>query len=100
MLEDWGTPRLRRQSRRGRRRFLLLAGVVGAAATSLLLVTHGGASTGSAHITIHRGDTLWAIAASRYSGDDIQTRVQQIEAANHLAGGRLSPGQILTLPEP
>ena len=100
MLEDWNPPQARRQSRRGSRRFLLLAGAAGAAATSLLLVTQGGASTGSGRVTVHRGDTLWAIAASRYSGDDIQSRVHQIETANHLAGARLSPGQILTLPEP
>jgi len=79
---------------------LLLSGAAAALVSSLLLATHGGASSGASHMTVHRGDTLWAIAAARYSGDDIQSRVQQIEEANRLAGARISPGEILTLQEP
>jgi len=63
-------------------------------------VISGGASSGVERIVVHRGDTLWGIAASRYPGDDVQARVAEIEAGNHLAGAALSPGQILILPAP
>jgi LysM domain len=42
-------------------------------------------------------DTLWAIASSRYGGDP-RSAVWQIESANHLAGGAISPGELLVLP--
>jgi LysM domain len=41
---------------------------------------------------------LWAIAGSHYPGDDLQERIAQIKAANHLQSAALSPGEILTLP--
>jgi len=50
--------------------------------------------------TVQAGDTLWGIASSRYAGDDVQARVAQVEAANHMSSPRLSPGQILILPAP
>jgi len=61
-------------------------------------VAYGGASSGPQHVTVHSGDTLWAIASSHYAGDDVQARVAQIEATNHLTSPRLSPGQTLILP--
>ena len=64
-----------------------------------MLAVHGGASAGT-RVTVHRGDTLWAIAESQYPGDSTAARVHQIESANHLPGPGLRPGEVLTLPEP
>jgi nucleoid-associated protein YgaU len=91
----------RRRRRRGRRRAaVLFAATACALLCGLVLAVRGGASGGALHVTVHRGDTLWAIAASRYPGDDIQSRVAAIEASNHLASAELSPGQVLTLQAP
>ena len=88
-----------RHPRPRRPRRAALAGVASAMAalTGLLLAVHGGAAGGE-RITVHRGDTVWSIALAHPSGDDIAARVQQIEAANHLHGAVLRPGEILTLP--
>jgi nucleoid-associated protein YgaU len=42
-------------------------------------------------------DTLWTIASSHYAGD-VRDGVWRIEAANHLAGPTIRPGQLLLLP--
>lgn len=42
-------------------------------------------------------DTLWTIAASRYSGDP-RDGIYRIERANHLRGALIRPGQRLMLP--
>lgn len=78
-----------------------MAAALGLTAASLMLVggvAYGGATSGPQHVTVRTGDTLWAIASSHYTGDDVQARVAQIEAANHLSSPRLNPGQILILP--
>jgi LysM repeat protein len=46
---------------------------------------------------VQPGDTLWAIASSRYAGDP-REGVWKLERRNHLAGTTISPGQRLTLP--
>ena len=63
-------------------------------------VAYGGASSGPQNVVVHSGDTLWAIAGSHYPGDDLQERVAQIKAANHLHSSALSPGEVLVLPAP
>jgi nucleoid-associated protein YgaU len=48
---------------------------------------------------VHRGDTLWRIAAENYDGDlDVRAIVYAIREANGLDGALLEPGQELTLP--
>ncbi len=46
---------------------------------------------------VRSGDTLWSIAAARYSGDP-RAAVWEIEHRNHLDGGVLVPGTVLRLP--
>jgi nucleoid-associated protein YgaU len=94
-----------RYSRRGpvRRRLKAWIIAVAVAVAALLLlggVAYGGASSGPEHVTVRPGDTLWAIAAAHYPGDDIQYRLAQLERVNHLLDAELSPGEILTLPAP
>jgi nucleoid-associated protein YgaU len=42
-------------------------------------------------------DTLWTIASAHYGGD-VRDAVWQIQAANHLGGAVIRPGQMLVLP--
>src|ERR1700732_116905 len=98
MIQDAVPPRSFRRGRHTKRPRVLAAALGVATATLLLArsVVYGGATSGPERVTVHTGDTLWAIASSHYPGDDVQARVVQIEAANHLAGAGLNPGQILT----
>jgi Tfp pilus assembly protein FimV len=49
------------------------------------------------HYTVRPGDTLWAIAAARYSGDPREA-VWQLRQRNPVAAAELQPGDVLTLP--
>ena len=51
-------------------------------------------------VTVHPGDTLWSIAATR-GGEvaDVQETVDRITAANHLQSPTLQPGQRLRIPQ-
>ena len=62
------------------------------------VLAHGseGAGTGEAY-RVRPGDTLWSIAAAHYNGDPRQA-VWQLQRENHLAGGELTPGQVLRMP--
>lgn len=66
----------------------------------LASAVYGGISGGSADtVVIHRGDTVWSIAAAHAGGGDVRALVDQIIATNHLpAGGVLTPGQTLVVP--
>ena len=102
MIQDAGPPRRYRRGRASKRP-RVLAAALGVAAASLLLaggVAYGGASSGPQRVTVRAGDTLWGIASSHYPGDDVQSRIAQIESANHLARAELSPGELLNLPAP
>jgi nucleoid-associated protein YgaU len=92
--------RHRRGTWRQRRLPALGAGALAALTCGLILTVHGGASSAPAHVTVQRGDTLWSIASARYAGDDVQSRVAEIKADNHLVSVALRPGQVLTLPAP
>jgi nucleoid-associated protein YgaU len=58
-------------------------------------------SSGAGHrqqpatVTVHEGDTLWAIAARVAPGRDPRAEVAQLQRRNHLAGVALTPGQVL-----
>jgi LysM repeat protein len=77
-------------------RVSLLTFLVTVLAWSVLAHGSEGAGTGEAY-RVRPGDTLWSIAAAHYSGDPRQA-VWQLQRENHLAGGTLTPGQVLRLP--
>jgi nucleoid-associated protein YgaU len=47
--------------------------------------------------TVRQGDTLWSIAAARYSGDPREA-VWRVERLNRLRGATIVPGEQLVLP--
>lgn len=100
-IRDVAGSRRYRRSRRGHR-VRLGAGAAALAAAALVLIggAVGGASTPPRHVTVHAGDTLWSIAEGAYGDSDVQARVMQLEAANHLASPALTPGAVLILPGP
>lgn len=49
------------------------------------------------HYTVRAGDTLWAIAATRFAGDP-REGVWELQRRNRLTGPTIHPGQILVLP--
>jgi nucleoid-associated protein YgaU len=103
MIRVNSPPHAYRRNRRATRRHQRLALALAGAIAGLVLagsVAYGGSSAGEQRVVVHAGDTLWAIAAGHYAGGDVQARVAEIEAANHLRSAALSPGQILSLPAP
>ena len=87
------------RSRRGHRA-RVAAGAAALAAAAIVAIGNvvGGASSPPRHVTVHAGDSLWSIASAAYGDSDVQSRVSELEAANHLAGPELRPGEVLTLP--
>jgi LysM repeat protein len=73
--------------------FLLALAVVLALATAR---PSSGARPESRHI-VRSGETLWEIAAERYSGDPREA-VWRIQQRNGLGSGALQPGTVLYLP--
>jgi hypothetical protein len=94
---------LRRSRRSLRRDPLLVAAALHCAVVFMLLLgqaVYGGTSVGGQTVQVQPGQTLWSIAAQRYPGDDVRSRVDQIIDANHLTGGAVQAGQTLVLPAP
>lgn len=77
--------------------------VVATAAAGLVIVggvAYAGTSTPGDQVVVHAGDTLWKIAGTHYRGSNIEQAISEIEAANHLNGAEIRPGQTLYLPAP
>lgn len=72
--------------------------LVAALAVMLALsrVAQGGEA--AATVVVQPGDTLWAIAAEHYPGDDTRGRVDQIERLNGLRSPAIEAGETLRLP--
>jgi nucleoid-associated protein YgaU len=51
-----------------------------------------------ATMVVQPGDTLWAIAAARYPGDDVRVRIDEIERLNGLHSPQIDVGEVLQLP--
>jgi nucleoid-associated protein YgaU len=51
-----------------------------------------------ATVVVEPGDTLWSIASSRYPGDDVRARVEEIERLNGLQGPLIEVGETLRMP--
>ncbi len=50
-------------------------------------------------VTVHPGETLWTLAESKTRANgDVQSTVDQIMGANHLASANLTVGQHLRVP--
>jgi len=49
-------------------------------------------------IVVQPGDTLWAIAAARYPGEDVRVRIDEIERLNGLHSPQIGVGELLRLP--
>jgi len=61
---------------------------------------HAAAPVRYATVVVRPGDNLWTLAAKRTAaGGDVQAIVDEIVAANHLAGVALVPGQRLRIPD-
>ena len=72
--------------------------LVAATGLGMAVAAHSSAPSTSATVVVQPGDTLWAIAAARYPGDDVRERVQDIEQANGLSGPQIRAGETLRLP--
>jgi len=60
----------------------------------------GSSTTAYDTVTVRPGDTVWAIAAARYPGEDTRNKVGEILAANGLHDALVRPGQRLRVPAP
>lgn len=49
-------------------------------------------------MVVQPGETLWGIASSHYPQSDPRAAISSIEAANHLDGPDITPGERLLLP--
>jgi LysM repeat protein len=76
----------------------LLATLVVAAASVVLARAAAGGTAPVERVVVQPGDTLWAIAAARYPGDDPRERVDAIERLNGLSGPTIEAGETLLLP--
>ena len=66
---------------------------------ALSSTVHAAPPVAYATVTVQPGETLWALAERKTApGDDVQATVDQIIAANHLAGAELTIGQTLKVP--
>ena len=61
-------------------------------------MAYGSGSNQVEQVVVGEGDTLWSIAAARYSSDP-RPHVDQIIRLNHLHSPLLVPGQALQVPD-
>ena len=80
-----------------RRMFAVVAVVSVLVALALAAARPSSGGADERRYVVRPGDTLWAIAASRYSGDP-RRAVWRIEQRNGLSTPLLVPGEILILP--
>ena len=104
MIADISRPYRRSRPDWRHERRILVAALATVLVTLALLVylgnvAYGGSSGGTEQIRVGPGQSVWSIAAQRYGDSgDLRSRVDQILTLNHLQGGVVVPGQILTLP--
>jgi LysM repeat protein len=76
----------------------MVAMVLLAIVISLSLATPSPGASRPHHYRVQTGDTLWSIAAARYSGSDIRAAIYDIRHANGLSTSTITVGQRLVLP--
>ena len=81
-----------------RRMVAASAMVVLAVVVFLAVATPSPGAARPRHYKVKAGDTLWSIAATRYSGSDIRAAIYDIRHANDLSTSTISVGQRLVLP--
>lgn len=81
-------------------RLALIAATVVAGFVVVGGVAYAGSPNPGNRIVVHSGQTLWGIAESHYPGTSVEQAVSAIEAANHLTGAGIRPGEVLYLPAP
>jgi nucleoid-associated protein YgaU len=72
--------------------------LVAALAVMLALSRVAWGGQAAATVVVQPGDTLWAIAAERYPGDDTRARIDEIERMNNLSSPVIVVGETLRLP--
>lgn len=102
MITDFG-PAVRRPRRRRWQRDprVVAAGMATAVGGFVLLGSnvYGALDVGRpAQVQVHRGDSLWSIAAAHYQSGDVRDHIDQIIALNHLDSSAITPGETLLLP--
>src|SRR5690348_6820167 len=80
------------------RRLLAAVAAVLCFGLGFALAARGGGQPAYTTVVVQRGDTLWSIASAHYPDDDVRVRIEDIEAANGLAGPIIREGQTLRLP--
>ncbi len=93
--EDAARQRPWERERRLALRLVVLLVVLGALMTQVAVGTPGARGP---HVVVRPGQTLWGIATSRYPQADPRQAIAAIEAANHLHGAVIVPGERLLLP--
>jgi LysM repeat protein len=53
---------------------------------------------GESSVVVQAGDTLWSIASSLNTDEDVRAVIDEIQRLNDLDGVDLVPGQVLQLP--
>ncbi len=83
----------------GERRWVLRAALLVVAIGGLMTTgVLGSQRNAEAWVTVAPGQSLWAIAVSHYPETDPRQAVWDIQAANHLGGEYIYPGERLLLP--
>ena len=76
-------------------RVLLIGLVLGVLMTQVVL---GGQGTHGSWVTVKGGQSLWSLASAHYTQMDPRQAIMNIQAANHLVGDYIYPGEQLLLP--
>ena len=75
---------------------------IGAALVIIFGLSKSVAGAGPAGYTSYQvqpGDTLWSIAAERYTGGDVREKVGEMERVNGLSSPVIVPGEELKVPQ-
>ncbi len=76
-------------------RVVVLAALLGMLMTQVVLGSQG---THGSWVTVRAGQSLWSLATARYTQMDPRQAIMNIQAANHLSGDYIYPGERLLLP--
>lgn len=78
---------------------LVMVAAVGLAVWAALAAGGGARPAAAGTAVVRPGQTLWAIAENHFPGANVDARIAEIEALNHLRSTVIQPGEILILPQ-